>query len=163
MRASRRPQQAWVWHAELSKQQPRNAGASVNLQHMYEPVRTSVVLGLQSYVPGRHDWNVSARVVSDAALLQASFDQQPARRLLERKLQPLRAGDLFVWLGQAALALTLTLTVTPTPTPSLSLTLSLTLTLTVSRTRPRRWPCPSACSVRAACTPSTTRHGVPRG
>ena len=102
MRASRRPQQAWVWHAELSKQQSRNAGASVNLQHMYEPVRTSVLLGLQSYAPGRHDWNVSARVVSDAALLQASFDQQPARRLLERKLQPLRAGDLFVWLGQAA-------------------------------------------------------------
>ena len=102
MRASRRPQQAWVWHAELSKQQSRDAGASVNLQHMYEPVRTSVVLGLQSYAPGRHDWNVSARVVSDAALLQASFDQQPARRLLERKLQPLRAGDLFVWLGQAA-------------------------------------------------------------
>ena len=64
-------------------------------------VRTSVLLGLRSYAPGRHDWNVSARVVSDVALLQASFDQQPARRLLERKLQPLRAGDLFVWLGQA--------------------------------------------------------------
>ena len=65
-------------------------------------VRTSVLLGLRSYAPGRHDWNVSARVVSDVALLQASFDQQPARHLLERKLQPLRAGDLFVWLGQAA-------------------------------------------------------------
>ena len=97
---------------------------------MYEPVRTSVLLGLQSYAPGRHDWNVSARVVSDAALLQASFDQQPARRLLERKLQPLRAGDLFVWLGQAASTLALTLAPPAYVLPRLR------------SARPRRWPCP---------------------
>tara|TARA_B100000795_G_scaffold258424_1_gene232490 strand:+ start:631 stop:885 length:255 start_codon:yes stop_codon:yes gene_type:complete len=69
---------------------------------MYEPVRSSVLAGLRSFVRGRHGWNVSARIVSDAALLQASFEQQAARRLLERKLRPLRAGDLFVWLGQAS-------------------------------------------------------------
>ena len=101
MAALRRAPQAWVWHAELSAQRHRNTGASVNLQHMYEPVRSSVLAGLRSFVRGRHGWNVSARIVSDAALLQASFEQQAARRLLERKLRPLRAGDLFVWLGQA--------------------------------------------------------------
>ena len=104
MAALRRAPQAWVWHAELSAQRPRNA--SVNLQHMYEPVRSSVLAGLRSYVRGGHSWNVSARIVSDAALLQASFEQQTARRLLERKLRPLRAGDLFVWLGSGPVSKT---------------------------------------------------------
>ena len=104
MAALRRAPQAWVWHAELSAHRPRNA--SVNLQHMYEPVRSSVLAGLRSYVRGGHSWNVSARIVSDAALLQASFEQQTARRLLERKLRPLRAGDLFVWLGSGPVSKT---------------------------------------------------------
>ena len=106
MAALRRAPQAWVWHAELSAQRQRNTGASVNLQHMYEPVRSSVLAGLRSYVRGGHSWNVSARIVSDAALLQASFAQQAARRLLERKLRPLRAGDLFVWLGSGPVSKT---------------------------------------------------------
>ena len=101
--ALRRAPQAWVWHAELSAQRPRNTGDSVNLQHMYEPVRSSVLAGLRSYVRG---WNVSARIISDAALLQASFDQQAARHILERKLRPLRAGDLFVWLGSGPVSRT---------------------------------------------------------
>ena len=99
-----RPRQAWVWHAELPVQE---SSTSVNLRHMYEPIRSGVVAGLQSYLHAHplqgRSWNITSRVCSESVMLiNAWRSPSRARRVLERKLQSLRAGDLFVWIGHAS-------------------------------------------------------------
>ena len=97
-----RQAQAWVWHAELS---PYLRRGGVRLEFMYEPIRASVVAGLKSHTLA-HRWNVSSHVMADAQFLGAAMNNerraaQEDRRILERRLQPLKRGDLFVWIGEA--------------------------------------------------------------
>jgi hypothetical protein len=94
--------QAWVWHAELS---PYFRRGGVRLEFMYEPIRASVVAGLKSHTLA-HRWSVSSHVVADAQFFGAAMNNtrralQEDRRILERRLQPLKRGDLFVWIGEA--------------------------------------------------------------
>ena len=95
-RNQREQAQAWVWHAELS---PYFRRGGVRLEFMYEPIRASVVAGLKSHTLA-HRWNVSSHVVADAQFFGAAMNSED-RRILERRLQSLRRGDLFVWIGEA--------------------------------------------------------------
>ena len=72
---------------------------------MYEPIRASIVAGLKSHTLA-HRWSVSSHVVADAQFLSAAMNSERRaakedRRILEHRLQPLKRGDLFIWIGEA--------------------------------------------------------------
>ena len=96
---------AWIWHAELNEAAACDCDPHhPRLDFMYEPLRASVVAGLKSHLHAKR-WNVSSHVIADAEFFDvvSSFERRRAgedQRLLERRLQPLRAGDLFVWIGE---------------------------------------------------------------